>query len=68
MSLLVAAQFALGATVVLSQRAVVPNTAHVATGAALLASSLLVTLNVRRLRRAVGAEPVARPAPREAVA
>lgn len=68
MSLLVAAQFALGATVVLTGRAVVPNTAHVATGATLLAASLLLTLNARRLRRALGEEPVARPAPREAVA
>ena len=67
-SLLVAAQIALGATVVLSARAVVPNTVHVATGAALLAASLVLTLEARRLGRAAREERVARPAPREAVA
>ncbi len=68
MAVLVAAQFALGATIVLSRRAVVPNTAHVAVGAALLAASLLVTLSARRLRRAGREERAALPEPRQAVA
>jgi hypothetical protein len=37
--------------VILSRRAVVPNTAHVATGAALLALSVILTLGSWRLRR-----------------
>ncbi len=47
---LVVIQVALGATVVLSGRAVLPNTVHVATGAMVLATSLLVTLRAWRLR------------------
>ncbi len=49
-------QVTLGSVVVLSQRAVVPNTAHVATGALLLALGWVVTLGAWRLRRAVKAE------------
>jgi cytochrome c oxidase assembly protein subunit 15 len=49
---LVALQVALGAATVLTARAVVPTTAHVATGAALLGGCWLVTLRARRhLRR-----------------
>ncbi len=52
MSLLVLVQITLGALVVLTQKAVVPNTVHVATGAALLATSLTLTLESwRRARR-----------------
>jgi cytochrome c oxidase assembly protein subunit 15 len=46
--LLVAAQIGLGAAVVLGGRAVAVNTLHVATGATLLASSLVLTLAARR--------------------
>lgn len=49
---LVFVQIALGATVVLSSKAVLPNTVHVATGAMVLAMSLLVTLRAWRLRQA----------------
>jgi cytochrome c oxidase assembly protein subunit 15 len=45
-------QVTLGSAVVLSQRAVVPNTAHVATGALLLALGWVVTLGAWRLRHA----------------
>lgn len=69
---LVAAQIALGGAVVLTGRGVAVNTLHVATGAALLATSLLLTCNAWRLR---GARAVRRPQPdagerlrREAVA
>jgi len=50
--LVVCGQITLGSAVVLSRRAVVPNTAHVATGAALLALSVILTLGSWRLRRA----------------
>jgi cytochrome c oxidase assembly protein subunit 15 len=49
--LVVCGQITLGSAVVLSQRATVPNTAHVATGAALLALSWILTLGAWRLRR-----------------
>jgi cytochrome c oxidase assembly protein subunit 15 len=52
---LVAVQIALGGAVVLGGRAVPVNTLHVATGATLLATSLVLTLRTRRrawLRRA----------------
>jgi len=69
LSLLVCVQITLGATVIWSARAVVPNTAHVATGALLLASSWILTLFTRRLAAAparvsaaAGAPPAA---PRE---
>ncbi|MGH7836718.1 MAG: COX15/CtaA family protein [Candidatus Binataceae bacterium] len=45
--LLLAAQILLGAFTVWSGRAVIPTTAHVATGAAVLATSLLLLLRVR---------------------
>ncbi len=51
MALLVVAQVALGAAVVLGGRAVPVNTAHVATGATLLAASFALTLMSWRLAR-----------------
>ncbi|MBI2835416.1 MAG: heme A synthase [Acidobacteria bacterium] len=48
--LLVAAQITLGAMTVLTKKAVEVNTAHVATGAVLLATCLLLTLRVHRTR------------------
>lgn len=50
MSLLVLIQISLGGAVVLTAKATVPNTAHVATGATLLATSVLMTLTSWRLR------------------
>ncbi len=50
MAALVLIQIVLGATVVLSAKAVLPNTVHVGTGAMVLATSLLVTLRAWRLR------------------
>jgi len=55
MSALVILQITLGALVVLTRKAVVPNTVHVATGAALLATSLALTLQSRRLARSADA-------------
>ena len=55
MCVLVLVQITLGALVVLTRKAVVPNTVHVATGAALLATSLVLTLQSRRLARSAGA-------------
>ncbi|MEA2692643.1 MAG: heme a synthase [Acidobacteriota bacterium] len=55
---LVALQITLGALVVLTRKAVLPNTVHVATGASLLATSLVLSLRGRRLARAARrAEP-----------
>ena len=51
MAFLVACQIGLGGWLVLSGRAVVPNTVHVATGAAIFALSLVVTLQSFRLAR-----------------
>jgi heme a synthase len=48
---LVAVQAALGAAAVLTEKAVVPTTAHVAVGAAVLGSSWLVLLRARRRLR-----------------
>jgi heme a synthase len=48
---LVAVQVALGAAAVLTQKAVVPTTAHVAVGAAVLGSSWLLLLRARRRLR-----------------
>jgi cytochrome c oxidase assembly protein subunit 15 len=48
---LVSAQIALGATTVMSGRAVVPTTAHVAVGAAVLGVCWLATLRASRLLR-----------------
>ncbi len=55
LGVLVVAQITLGATVVLTGKAVVPNTAHVATGAAILATCLILALAAGRL----GREPAA---------
>lgn len=52
---LVVVQITLGATVVLSGKAVLPNTVHVAVGAMVLATSLMLTLRAWRL----SAPPVA---------
>jgi cytochrome c oxidase assembly protein subunit 15 len=51
MALLVLVQIGLGGAVILTGRAVLPNTIHVATGAALLGTSLIVTLNSWRIAR-----------------
>ena len=56
---LVAVQITLGALVVLTRKAVLPNTVHVATGASLLATSLVLSLYSRRLARAAAALPAA---------
>lgn len=45
---LVAVQIALGATIIWSRKAVLPTTAHVAVGAAILAAALVLTLRSRR--------------------
>jgi len=63
---LVMAQIVLGAATVLSGRAVVPTTAHVAVGAAVLGTCWLVTLRAFRLRRRP--EPLASAARRIGVA
>ncbi len=49
LAVLVAIQISLGGAVVLTAKATVPNTAHVATGATLLATSVLMTLASWRL-------------------
>lgn len=54
MGLLLVAQVTLGATIIWSGRAVLPNTLHVPTGATLLAASLILTL---RSWRAAAAAP-----------
>ncbi|MEE8277175.1 MAG: COX15/CtaA family protein, partial [Thermoanaerobaculia bacterium] len=60
---LVLVQGTLGAVVVLTGKAVLPNTLHVGAGAVLLATSLVLTLRSRRLawrgRRSGRSEPVA---------
>lgn len=67
LAVLVALQIALGGAVVLTGRAVVPNTVHVAVGALILANSLVLTLcawrGVRVLERAgtVSAAPASEP-------
>ncbi|MFQ5525645.1 MAG: heme A synthase [Thermoanaerobaculia bacterium] len=66
LAVVVLAQITLGATVVLTGKAVLPNTVHVATGAMVLATSLLVTLRAWRLRETSEAE-VARPAGSQAL-
>ncbi len=59
---LVALQIGLGAAVVLTEKAVVPNTVHVATGASILATSLIVALASWRLVGSVeSAAPASRP-------
>jgi heme A synthase len=59
---LVAVQISLGATIIWSRKAVLPTTAHVAVGAAILATALVLTLRSRRLgaassRWVVGSSP-----------
>jgi cytochrome c oxidase assembly protein subunit 15 len=61
MAALAAAQIALGAVTVLSAKAVVPTTAHVATGAALLATSLVLTLRAWPRAAAPGSLIASRP-------
>ncbi len=58
---LVAVQIALGVTAVATRLAVLPTTAHVAVGALILASCLVLTLRAARSRKA--AAPAARLAP-----
>ena len=48
MALLVVLQVSLGAAIIWTGRSVLPNTLHVPTGAALLASSLILSLRVHR--------------------
>jgi cytochrome c oxidase assembly protein subunit 15 len=57
---LVVLQVVLGATIIWSQRAVVPTTTHVVVGAGILASCLVVTLRAFRFapRRAAAQAPV----------
>jgi heme A synthase len=55
MAALVVVQITLGAYVIWTARAVVPNTLHVATGASLLACSLILALHSGRLAAAVAA-------------
>ena len=58
--LAVAAQVTLGALVILSARQPVINTLHVATGATVLATSLVLTLRLFQVRRVVATQPAAR--------
>lgn len=60
MALLVVLQIALGASIIWTARAVVPNTLHVATGASLLAMTLILALQSARFARAVAARGGAR--------
>ena len=57
MAALALLQVGLGAFTVLSAKAVVPTTAHVATGAALLGASLVLTLRAVASRQPEGAQP-----------
>lgn len=54
MLVLLVLQLALGASILWTRRAVVPTTAHVSVGAALLATSLVVALRSHRARRPTG--------------
>ena len=69
LAILVAIQIGLGGAVVLTLRAVVPNTVHVAVGALVLANSLAMTLccwrGVRVLERAVSSAAADRAEPLE---
>jgi cytochrome c oxidase assembly protein subunit 15 len=58
---LVTVQIGLGAATVLSGKAVLPTTLHVATGAAVLGACWLATLRAYRLTRAAAAVPAAAP-------
>jgi cytochrome c oxidase assembly protein subunit 15 len=64
---LVAIQVSLGASIIWSRKAVLPTTAHVAVGAAILAVSLVLTLRSRRTREDA-AESTAGPLPQRASA
>jgi cytochrome c oxidase assembly protein subunit 15 len=64
---LLLAQIALGAATVLTGKAVLPTTAHVATGAAVLGGAWLLTLRARRLLQP-HSDPLASPAARRAAA
>ncbi|HVB79649.1 MAG TPA: COX15/CtaA family protein [Candidatus Binataceae bacterium] len=55
---LLAAQISLGAATVLSRRAVIPTTSHVAVGAAVLATCVALTLRAWNLERAARARAV----------
>jgi heme a synthase len=69
LALLVAVQITLGAITVLSRKAVPVTTAHVATGALLLATALAFTLASLKARRSAGGAAASRSlAPKEAVA
>ena len=59
----VLAQFTLGAWTVLSERAVAVNTAHVATGALLFVTTVVLALRTHRARFADAAEQVSTSAP-----
>ncbi|MGH7898484.1 MAG: COX15/CtaA family protein, partial [Candidatus Binatia bacterium] len=48
--LLLALQIGLGASTIWTQKAVLPTTAHVAIGAAILATSVVLALRARRIR------------------
>jgi heme a synthase len=50
---LVAIQISLGATIIWTRKAVLPTTSHVAIGAAILATSLVITLRSLRTRRPI---------------
>jgi len=51
----VAIQISLGATIIWTRKAVLPTTSHVAIGAAILATSLVITLRSLRARRPIEA-------------
>lgn len=54
---LVLLQITLGATIIWTHRAVLPTTAHQTTGAAVLATSLVLTLRTRRLMHVPAIQP-----------
>jgi heme a synthase len=54
---LVATQISLGAAIIWTHKAVLPTTAHVAIGAAILATSLIITLQSFRARRPDAGRP-----------
>lgn len=56
--LLLPVQIGLGAATVLTQRDVLPNTAHVIVGASLLATCVVLTLRLHRLHPAAAPRPV----------
>jgi cytochrome c oxidase assembly protein subunit 15 len=64
LALLLATQIALGAAVVLTGRAMVPNTLHVLNGALVLGTSLVLTMGAWRLRERAPRAAAPAPAPR----